>query len=116
MPKVTTLPPCVCSVVLYHLHVRFVPLLLPPLPNSVGFAAPLLPCRPFTVSSRCHKQQAARSRSSLSVRATGAQDRQLLTPLRAADEQQQPSAFDYEEPETAKEGIDLGLVMCKQGR
>jgi hypothetical protein len=50
------------------------------------------------------------------VRSTGAQDRQLLTPLRAADEQQQPSAFDYEEPETAKEGIDLGLVMCKQGR
>lgn len=24
------------------------------------------------------------------------------------------SAFDFEEPETAREAIDLGLVLCKQ--
>jgi len=43
------------------------------------------------------------------------QRRRELTLTRAAEEPQ-PSTFDYEEPETAKEGIDLGLVMCKQGR
>jgi hypothetical protein len=26
------------------------------------------------------------------------------------------SAFDFEEPETAKEAIDLGLVLCKQDK
>jgi hypothetical protein len=39
----------------------------------------------------------------------------LVAPVRAGEEQQ-VSAFDYDEPETAKEGIDLGLVLCKQGR
>jgi hypothetical protein len=34
------------------------------------------------------------------------------TIARAAPENN--SAFDYEEPETAKEAIDLGLVLCKQ--
>jgi hypothetical protein len=41
--------------------------------------------------------------------------RSRLVPVRASEEQA-ASAFDYEEPETAKEGIDLGLVLCKQGR
>lgn len=41
--------------------------------------------------------------------------RSKLVPVRASEEQA-TSAFDYEEPETAKEGIDLGLVLCKQGR
>eukprot|EP00775_Hariotina_reticulata_P007503 gene7503-7713_t len=51
--------------------------------------------------------------------------RSVLTPLlcgqklsttiaRAAPEGN--NAFDFEEPETAKEAIDLGLVLCKQGK
>jgi hypothetical protein len=42
----------------------------------------------------------------------------LAVVARAASEEPAASAgpFDYEEPETAKEGIDLGLVLCKQGK
>jgi hypothetical protein len=36
----------------------------------------------------------------------------LLKPLQAAESE--GSTFDYDEPETAKEAIDLGLVLCKQ--
>lgn len=39
------------------------------------------------------------------------QQRSTLVVVRASE-----SPLDYEEPETAKEGIDLGLVLCKQGR
>ncbi|KIZ07033.1 hypothetical protein MNEG_0926 [Monoraphidium neglectum] len=37
---------------------------------------------------------------------------------RAADETRDvsTSAFDFDEPETAKEAIDLGLVLCKQDK
>jgi hypothetical protein len=36
----------------------------------------------------------------------------LLKPLQATENE--GSTFDYDEPETAKEAIDLGLVLCKQ--
>lgn len=36
----------------------------------------------------------------------------LLKPLQATEND--GSTFDYDEPETAKEAIDLGLVLCKQ--
>eukprot|EP00879_Flechtneria_rotunda_P005773 GHRR01006074.1.p1 GENE.GHRR01006074.1~~GHRR01006074.1.p1 ORF type:complete len:220 (+),score=31.96 GHRR01006074.1:184-843(+) len=39
--------------------------------------------------------------------------RRLAVTVRAAEEQN-GSTFDYEEPETAREAIDLGLVLCKQ--
>jgi hypothetical protein len=55
------------------------------------------------------------SRAVARLVAHGQQHSQLVAPVRASEEQQ-VSAFDYDEPETAKEGIDLGLVLCKQGR
>lgn len=75
----------------------------------------LLPlCRAFSVS----RSSCLAPRSSVYRVSTAQQQRsQLLAPIRASEEQQQAaSAFDYDEPETAKEGIDLGLVLCKQGR
>jgi hypothetical protein len=36
----------------------------------------------------------------------------LLKPLQATENE--GSTFDYDEPETAREAIDLGLVLCKQ--
>eukprot|EP00882_Tetradesmus_deserticola_P012912 GHRQ01013687.1.p1 GENE.GHRQ01013687.1~~GHRQ01013687.1.p1 ORF type:complete len:179 (+),score=59.63 GHRQ01013687.1:579-1115(+) len=58
----------------------------------------------YSSSSRAgsSKQQHARAVS---------KDR-LLKPLQATDNEE--SASDFDEPETAREAIDLGLVLCKQ--
>lgn len=74
-------------------------------------------CRAFVASSSSQRSQLCSSRAGAARLVSYAQQqrRQILVPVRASEEQQ-ASAFDYEEPETAKEGIDLGLVLCKQGR
>jgi hypothetical protein len=73
-----------------------------------------MPCRPFTAAVRS-------SRISSSLHASSSKQQQhvrivskdmLLKPLQATESE--GSTFDYEEPETAREAIDLGLVLCKQ--
>lgn len=78
---------------------------------------PCLTCRAFTVNNNSRWARLSSSRAVARLVAHGQQQQrsQLVAPVRASEEQQ-VSAFDYDEPETAKEGIDLGLVLCKQGR
>jgi hypothetical protein len=52
----------------------------------------------------------ARSSKQQNVRAVSKD--MLLKPLQATENE--GSTFDYDEPETAREAIDLGLVLCKQ--
>lgn len=70
--------------------------------------------RAFAVTPS-NRVRAVSSRPAVSAGHASQAQRTRLVPVQASEEQA-ASAFDYEEPETAKEGIDLGLVLCKQGR
>lgn len=73
-------------------------------------------CRAFAVSNNSCRARLSSSKAPAAQHVTAIQQQRSQLIARASEEQQQVSAFDYEEPETAKEGIDLGLVLCKQGR
>jgi hypothetical protein len=73
-------------------------------------------CRAFVVSNSSCRARLSSSKVPAAQHVTAIQQQRSQLIARASEEQQQVSAFDYEEPETAKEGIDLGLVLCKQGR
>lgn len=75
-------------------------------------------CRPFTAAVRSSSSysSALHARSNKQQHAgtswqTAGKD-MLLKPLQATENE--GSTFDFEEPETAREAIDLGLVLCKQ--
>ncbi|KAF6265819.1 hypothetical protein COO60DRAFT_763757 [Scenedesmus sp. NREL 46B-D3] len=74
--------------------------------------------RPFTAAVRSSSSysSALHARSNKQQHAgtswqTAGKD-MLLKPLQATENE--GSTFDFEEPETAREAIDLGLVLCKQ--
>lgn len=63
------------------------------------FGSSLVSCRPQLVCSRQHEPSVSCKRAALQK-------------VKAANDDD--STFDFEDPETAREAIDLGLVLCKQ--
>lgn len=66
-------------------------------------------CRSFaSISAGCRRHHVQHSTLAHPIKC----ERAAVQVVKAAE--QEESAFDYEEPETAREAIDLGLVLCKQ--